>query len=225
MSNVNDILSSIMLGRFVAERARADHLARALSEVEDMVREMRQTSDPVTVERGNTADLADLSEMRGILYGADWPPTPLGLSEALSRADEADELDRRHAEALATISGLRSEVKRLGQTMEAEHAEHERVKREQGRLWLEAQESIGQRQRDNEALRAQIAAMTPGPWTRLGDVAPEQCEIVMMYAGVVGGAPWVQLISETTVQCMPVGYFWRRLPAGLLDVPAPAVAP
>ena len=223
MSNVDDILSSIYTGRFVAERARADHLARALSEVEDLVREMRPT-EPVTIERGNTADLADLEEMRGILYGADWPPTPLGLSEALSRADEADELDRRHAEALATIAGLRSEVKRLGQTMEAEHAEHERVKREQGRLWLEAQESIGQRQRDNEALRAQIAAMTPGPWTRLGDVAPEQCEIVMMHAGVVG-APWLQLISETTVQCMPSGYSWRRLPAGLVDVPAPTVAP
>ena len=225
MTTRDAILAIITEGRLDAQRARATALSRALSEVEDMVREMRPTSEPVTIEGGNTADLADLEAMRGILDGADWPPTPLGLSGALKRADEKDELDRRHAEALATISGLRSEVKRLGQTMEAEHAEHERVKCEQARLWLEAQDSIGQRQRDNEALRAQIAALTPGPWTRLGDVAPEQGEIVMMHAGVVGGAPWAQLISETTVQSMPVGYSWRRLPAGLLDVPAPTVAP
>ena len=178
MTTRDDILAIITEGRLDAQRARATALSRALSEVEDLVREMRPT-EPVTIDRGNTADLADLEEMRDILDGADWPPTPLGLSEALSRADEADELDRRHAEALAMISDL----------------------------------------------RAKIAALTPGPWVRLGDVAPEQCEIVMMFAGVVGGAPWLQLISETTVQCMPVGYFWRRLPAGLLDVPAPAVAP
>ena len=178
MTTLDDILTHIATGRTEAETARAISLSHTLSEVEDLVREMRPT-EPVTIDRGNTADLADLEEMRDILDGADWPPTPLGLSEALSRADEADELDRRHAEALAMISDL----------------------------------------------RAKIAALTPGPWVRLGDVAPEQCEIVMMYAGVVGSTPWVQLISETTVQCMPSGYSWRRLPAGLLDVPAPAVAP
>lgn len=220
MSNVNDILSSIYTGRFVAERARADHLARALSEVEDLVREMRPT-EPVTVEHGNTADLADLEAMRDTLDGADWPPTPLGLSEALKRADEADELDRRHAEALATISGLRSEVKRLGQTMEAEHAEHERVKREQGRLWLEAQESIGQRQRDNEALRARIAALTPGPWRTVAEEAPPRGEwIVVVMAD--GCAYTVQLSENQPIDWMKL---WRRLPAGLLDVPAPTVAP
>ena len=178
MTTLDDILTHIATGRTEAETARAISLSHTLSEVEDLVREMRPT-EPVTIDRGNTADLADLEEMRDILDGADWPPTPLGLSEALSRADEADELDRRHAEALAMISDL----------------------------------------------RAKIAALTPGPWVRLGDVAPKQCEIVMMFAGVVGGAPWLQLISETTVQCMPSGYSWRRLPAGLLDVPAPAVAP
>ena len=223
MTTRDDILAIITEGRLDAVRARATALSNTLAEVEELVRELRP-AEPVTIEGGNTADLADLAEMRDILDGADWPPTPLGLSEALSRADEADELDRRHAEALATIYGLRSEVKRIGQTMEAEHAEHERVKREQGRLWLEAQESIGQRQRDNEALRAEIAALTPGPWVRLGDVAPEQGEIVMMHAGV-GGAPWVQLISETTVQHLSATYSWRRLPAGILDVPAPTVAP
>ena len=177
MTTRDDILAIITEGRLDAQRARATALSHTLAEVEDLVRELRPT-EPVTIEGGNTADLADLEEMRDILDGADWPPTPLGLSEALKRADEADELDRRHAEALATISDL----------------------------------------------RARIAALTPGPWVRLGDVAPEQGEIVMMHAGV-GGAPWVQLISETTVQHLSATYSWRRLPAGLLDVPAPTVAP
>jgi hypothetical protein len=177
MTTPADILIRIAEGRLAVERTVAFSLSQTLAEVEVMVRKLRQTEAPdVTAD---LADLADLEAMRDILDGADWPPTPLGLSEALKRAEEADELDRRHAGALATISDL----------------------------------------------RAQIAALTPGPWVRLGDVAPKQCEIVMMFAGVVGGAPWLQLISETTVQCMPVGYFWRRLPAGLLDVPAPTVAP
>lgn len=183
MSSVNDILSSIYTGRFVAERARADHLARALSEVEDLVREMRPTADEVVIEGGNTADLADLSEMRGILDGAD-----LRIARV-----EITSLEREIASWKTLVDELQGHIERGS-----------------GREHL---------------LREQIAALTPGPWVRLGDVAPEQCEIVMMYAGVVGGAPWVQLISETTVQCMPSGYSWRRLPAGLLDVPAPAVAP
>ena len=182
MSNVDDILSSIYTGRFVAERARADHLARALSEVEDVVREMRPT-EPVTIDRGNTADLADLEEMRDILDGAD-----LRIARV-----EITSLEREIASWKTLVDELQGHIERGS-----------------GREHL---------------LREQIAALTPGPWVRLGDVAPKQCEIVMMYAGVVGGAPWVQLISETTVQSMPVCYFWRRLPAGLLDVPAPTVAP
>ena len=81
MSSVNDILSSIYTGRFVAERARADHLARALSEVEDLVREMRPTADGVVIEGGNTADLADLEEMRDLLDGVGY----CSLPEALHR--------------------------------------------------------------------------------------------------------------------------------------------
>jgi hypothetical protein len=221
MSSVNGILTHIITGRFLTERTRADHLARVLSEVEDLVREMRPTADEVVIEGGNTADLADLAEMRCILDGADWPPTPLGLSEVLKRADEADELDRRHAEALATISDLRSEVKRLGQTMEAEHAEHERVKREQGRLWLEAQDSIGQRQRDNAALRAQIAALTPGPWRTVAEEAPPRGEWIVVV--MADGCAYTAQLSEN----QPLDWMrcWRRLAAGLLDVPAPAVTP
>ena len=172
MSSVNDILSSIYTGRFVAERARADHLARALSEVEAMVREMRPTADRVVIEGGNTADLADLAEMRDILDGADWPPTPLGLSEALSRADEADELDRRHAEALATISDL----------------------------------------------RAQIAALTPGPWLPMCDLPVGMAE---PYQFCSVGAP------DPMSPYQPPTH-WRRFPAGLLKWPtdaAPTAAP
>ena len=112
MTTPDDILTHIATGRTEAETARAISLSHTLAEVEAMVREMRPT-EPVTIERGNTADLADLEEMRDILDGADWPPTPLGLSEALSRADEADELDRRHAGALATISDLRARIAAL----------------------------------------------------------------------------------------------------------------
>ena len=177
-----DILTHIITGRFLTERTRADHLSRVLSEVEDLVREMQAAPEAVTVERGNTAELADLEAMRDLLDGADWPPTPLGLSEVLKRADEADELDRRHAEALATISDL----------------------------------------------RAEIAALTPGPWLRLGDMAPEEGETVLMWGGVQGTPAWMQVIYSTVIQPIAADYFWRRLPAGLLTPPtdaAPTVTP
>lgn len=62
MSNVNDILTHIATGRTEAEMARAISLSHTLGEVEAMVREMRPTPEPVTIEGGNTADLADLEE-------------------------------------------------------------------------------------------------------------------------------------------------------------------
>lgn len=179
MTTRDDILTHIALGRFLTERKRSDHLACVLDGVEKMVREMRPTPEPVTMDRGNTADLADLADMRDLLDGADWPPTPIGLSAVLKRADEADELDRRHAEALATISDL----------------------------------------------RAQIAALTPGPWVRLGDTAPNIGETVLMHTGVVDSVAWVHFVSKSTDQVVPAGCFWRRFPAGILDVPAQAVAP
>ncbi len=175
MTTRDDILALITEGRLDAQRARATALSRTLSEVEGLVLEMRPTPEPVTIERGNTADLADLEEMRGILDGADWPPTPLGLSEALKRADEADELDRRHAEALATISDLRS----------------------------------------------RIGALTPGPWRTVTEEAPPRGEWIVVV--MTDGCAYTAQLSEN----QPIDWMrlWRRLPVGLLDVPAPAVAP
>lgn len=72
---------------------------------------------------------------------------------------------------------------------------------------------------------AQIAALTPGPWVRLGDMDPGDGEKVLMHDGVVGSAPWLQLVDEATAKYLHATYLWRRLPAGLLDVPAPTVAP
>ena len=175
MTTRDDILAIITEGRLDAQRARATALSHTLAEVEDLVREMRPT-EPVTIEGGNTADLADLEEMRDILDGADWPPTPLGLSEALKRADEADELDRRHAEALATISGLRAEV----------------------------------------------AALTPGPWRTVAEEAPPIGEWIGAVTANGNYAHASLLSSNQPLDWMSV---WRRLPAGLLDVPAPTVAP
>ena len=176
MTTRDAILAIITEGRLDAQRARATALSRALSEVEDMVREMRPTSEPVTIEGGNTADLADLAEMRDLLDGADWPPTPLGLSEVLRRADEADELDRRHAEALATISDL----------------------------------------------RARIDALTPGPWRTVAEEAPPIGEWIGAVTANGNYAHASMLSSGQPLDWMSV---WRRLPAGLLDVPAPTVAP
>lgn len=74
---------------------------------------------------------------------------------------------------------------------------------------------------------AQIAALTPGPWVRLGDMDPGDGEKVLMHDGVVGSAPWLQLVDEATAKYLHATYLWRRLPAGLLTPPAPAetVAP
>ena len=64
MTTRDDILALITEGRLDAQRARATALSRALSEVEAMVRDLRPTPEPVTIEGGNTADLADLEAMR-----------------------------------------------------------------------------------------------------------------------------------------------------------------
>lgn len=182
MTTPNDILIRIANGRANAATEAVSALSDTLAEVEEMVRELRPT-EPVTIERGNTADLADLAEMRSILDGAGYATTSDGLRNLLERYK-----DRR-----GDISDL----------------ERER----------DAVDDIVAR------LRAQIAALTPGPWTRLGDMAPNIGETVLMHTGVVGTSPWVQFVSETTTQCVSADYLWRRLPAGLLDVPAPAVAP
>ena len=183
MSNVNDILSSIMLGRLVAERARADHLSRALSEVEDLVRELQPAPEAVTVERCNAADLADLEAMRDLLGGADFDPTPDGLRWLLESYK-----DRR-----GDISDLERERAALAG--------------------------------DVTALRAKIAALTPGPWRTVAEEAPPIGE----WIGVVssnGDYTHASWLSDK----QPIDWLrcWRRLPAGLLTPPtdaAPAVTP
>lgn len=72
---------------------------------------------------------------------------------------------------------------------------------------------------------AQIAALTPGPWARLGDMAPNIGETVLMWSGVQDTPPWMQVFHGMAAQSVPADYLWRRLPTGLLDVHAPAVAP
>ena len=72
---------------------------------------------------------------------------------------------------------------------------------------------------------AQIAALTPGPWVRLGDAAPNLAETVLMWSGVQGTPTWMQVFHGMAAQSVPADYLWRPLPAGLLDVPAPTVAP
>ena len=123
MISPTDILAHITNGRTEAETARALSLSHTLAGTEDMIREMMQAAPPVTVEVGNTADLADLAEMRDMLDGADWPPTPIGLWEALKRADEADELDRDHAKALAETVAVRAERDALAAEVTALRAE------------------------------------------------------------------------------------------------------
>ena len=73
------------------------------------------------------------------------------------------------------------------------------------------------------ALQEQIANLTPGLWVRLGAVAPEEGEIVLMWSREPSGGLWVQGWNDEC--CLNKDYFWRRLPVGLLDVPAPAVVP
>jgi len=224
--------------------------------------------EAVTIEGGNTADLADLAEMRDLLDGADYPQTVQGLRNALDDVreaeDKADSLDREHAAACLRAS--RAEVERDKLATEAptlrdeaakwsrEHwrvhgelsilaAELARIDRAIAPLWTgDPSDCIGKRVESvakaahvraetvdslYDKLRerdAQIAALTPGPWTRLGDTAPDSGETVLMRTGVVG-LPWMQFVDEATVQHLPATYLWRRFPAGLLDVPAPTSTP
>lgn len=299
--------------------------------------------EPVTVQGGNTADLADLAEMRDILDGADYAPTPDGLhgmaedldcrhnevasakdglmlivshddienltlAELVTAAGEAlDSLHRERDGAIAAIAKARQTISAamgvspitsigvlsedVADTMSAlrralgcpdgasagqivaeaallrkeadempalrdeaakwsrEHwrvhgelsilaAELARIDRAIAPLWtgdpsdcigkrVEAvakaahvrAETVGSlydkiRERD-----AQIAALTPGPWVRLGDMDPGDGEKVLMHDGVVGSAPWLQLVDEATAKYLHATYLWRRLPVGLLTPP------
>lgn len=76
---------------------------------------------------------------------------------------------------------------------------------------------------ENETLREQVAALTPGPWIRFGNTTPEQGKIVLMHTGDAGSVPWVQSIGEITLRTMPADYLWRPIPAGLLTPPETAV--
>ena len=76
MTTQADILTCIADGRLAVERTVAFSMACALSEVEDLVREMRPTPEPVTVQGGNTADLADLQDMRRLPTGLLDVPAP-----------------------------------------------------------------------------------------------------------------------------------------------------
>jgi len=209
MSNVNDILSSIYTGRFVAERARADHLARALSEVEDLVREMRPTSEPVTIERGNTADLADAEDMRSLLMEQGQEPSAAGLAEFIRFArmgeDEKDEAKKEADEARKGLLYI------TGGNPTATIAELV------GSVGVELIERLA----EVTALRAQIAALTPGPWRTVAEEAPPTGEGVV----VIGDGNRACSCILEPWQSLDWVKLWRRLPAGLLDVPAPTVAP
>lgn len=268
MTTHDDILTCIADGRLAIERTVAFSMACTLAKVEAMVREMRPTSGPVTIEGGNTADLADLAEMRDLLDGADYPQTVQGLRNALDDVreaeDNADSLDREHAAACLRAS--RAEVERDKLATEApalrdeaakwsrEHwrvhgelsilaAELARIDRAIAPLWTgDPSDCIGKRVESvakaahvraetvdslYDKLRerdAQIAALTPGPWVRLGDMDPGDGEKVLMHDGVVGSAPWLQLVDEATAKYLHATYLWRRLPAGLLTPPATAEA-
>lgn len=258
MISPTDILAHITNGRTEAETARALSLSHTLAGTEDMIREMMQAAPPVTVEVGNTADLADLAEMRDMLDGADWPPTPIGLWEALKRADEADELDRDHAKALtetvivrterdaltAEVADLRAQVADLPEVRRVLAADLADLQTMRSMLDQKGytpdpggmRQLIGVRRELREerdaltaevtALRAQVADLTPGPWVRLGDQTPDIGETVLMRTAE-GGIPLIQAVFSTTVHDASADFLWRRLPAGLLALPATAktVAP
>jgi len=224
--------------------------------------------EAVTIEGGNTADLADLAEMRDLLDGADYPQTVQGLRNALDDVreaeDKADSLDREHAAACLRAS--RAEVERDKLATEAptlrdeaakwsrEHwrvhgelsilaAELARIDRAIAPLWTgDPSDCIGKRVESvakaahvraetvdslYDKLRerdAQIAALTPGPWRTVAEEAPPRGETVAIVNNGDGAAfAYVTEIPSTgTADWVKL---WRRLPAGLLDVPAPTVAP
>lgn len=299
MTTHDDILTCIADGRLAIERTVAFSMACTLAKVEAMVREMRPTSEPVTIERGNTADLADLADMRDILDGAGHAPTPDGLRILL---DVVAHLDERREEAevarerlvyiagsdpgatlaelvsaaVEALDGLHRERDRLASDLRNSYAKRDeladenialrdeaakwsrehwrvhgelsilaaelaRIDRAIAPLWTgDPSDCIGKRVEavakaahvraetvDSlyDKIRgrdAQIAALTPGPWVSLLDEEPVGGETVMMREPETGRLWFVRYHSGTE----PVAaYLWRRLPAGLLDVPAPTVAP
>lgn len=83
---------------------------------------------------------------------------------------------------------------------------------------------VGGLRQTNKALNDQVAALTPGPWVRLGDVDPSDGEKVLMWTGVAGMPVFLHTVNNAA-HSLPATYHWRRFPAGLLDAPAPTVAP
>lgn len=88
MTTRDDILIRIANGRANAATEAVSALSDTLASVEAMVRGLRPADAPdVAAERADVtdvrrvlnADLADLQDMRGILDGAGYSPTPTGL--------------------------------------------------------------------------------------------------------------------------------------------------
>ena len=126
--------------------------------------------EPVTIERGNTADLADLAEMRGLLDCWDWPQTPAGLSEALKMADKAEEYDKAHAKAYTEV----------------------------------------------RSLRAEVAALKPGPWVQTAEERPPKNEYLFCMWEGSSSLGLCQLLTDSLPGALT---HWRRIPVALRTLP------
>jgi hypothetical protein len=117
MTTATDIDRAALLDIMRAEQSRADRISLVLLRTLEAHRQIQPTAE--TIERGNTAELQELAEMRQALDDADYAPTLTGLREALSEAERAV------------------------------------------RVWKEQDEAL---RAERDTLRAEVAALTPGPW-------------------------------------------------------------
>jgi hypothetical protein len=164
-----DILLRIAAGRLTVERTVAFSLSCTLAEVEAMVREIQPGAE--TIERGNTAELQELAEMRQALDDADYAPTLAGLREALSEAERAV------------------------------------------RVWKEQDEAL---RADGDTLRAEVAALTPGPWLDPAVNPPPIGEPIL----TIGDAGTMALGPLSTLDGLHLWlHRWRRIPSALLTPP------
>lgn len=203
MTTHDDILTCIADGRLAVERTVAFSMACTLAKVEAMVREMRPTAE--TTERGNTAEIQELEEMRQALDDADYAPTVAGLRDALGEAERAVRVWKEQDEALrAERDALRAEVAALTRDRDS-------FTNKIDILYGEIKHRDGM-----------IDALTPGPWLDPATDPPPFDDLILTLSAVGS----VALCSLSALGGVPSWlHRWRRIPSALLTPPEVTPAP